>query len=209
MREAAEFTIESLDANGARVATSGEFFVSIRGVATIRARVVDNEDGTYTVSWKPHQSGRYQLLISHFGVPLPGCPFYAIATTPEPSRSIQPSVATLYIPPSARRSTTLRSPSAIGWARPLTPLIPTSLLKLSSQSRRALKASSPLKVPESGDAAMEDAMQQKGEAPSPHANCSERCRSFGFTGQRITTAFHLLRRRHSCCVCRIHRRRSA
>lgn len=86
VREATSFRIETFLPNGQRVATGGEtFFVSIRGVAPVRARLTDNEDGTYTINWKAPQSGTYHVTVSKFGIPLKGCPFTILATTPEPS----------------------------------------------------------------------------------------------------------------------------
>ena len=77
VREPATFSIEACDDKGARVEAAGDgsFFVSVRGVAPVRARIMDHADGRYTVSWQPPQSGKYSFNVSHFGVPLDGCPF--------------------------------------------------------------------------------------------------------------------------------------
>ena len=50
-KQKATFTIESFDAAGERMESGGEpFRVDLRGASVVRARVLDNEDGTYTVS---------------------------------------------------------------------------------------------------------------------------------------------------------------
>ena len=87
VREKCAFTIEAVDAaTGKRMSRGGEpFFVSIRGVANVRARIVDHDNGTYSVSWQPPQSGKYSVLVSQFGVPIQGCPFAVEAAPPEPS----------------------------------------------------------------------------------------------------------------------------
>ena len=89
VREPATFGIEALTEHGKRMAAGGEsLFVSIRGVAQVRARIMDNEDGTYTVHWHAPQSGTYHVTISRFGVPIAGCPFTVVAATPEPSAAM-------------------------------------------------------------------------------------------------------------------------
>ena len=88
VRESAHFTIEALDANGARMACGGEpIFVAIRGVSHVRARVSDLDNGLYEVEWRPTVSGHYTISISSMGVSMPGSPFAAVATTPEPAPS--------------------------------------------------------------------------------------------------------------------------
>ena len=85
MREKATFTLEALDDEGERVYRGGDpIFVSIQGVTRARARIDDHEDGTYTVRWRPIQSGPYKIVVSNLGKPLPGSPFICIASTPEP-----------------------------------------------------------------------------------------------------------------------------
>jgi hypothetical protein len=79
----AEFSIQSRDEKGKRVHTGGDhFLVSIRGGARVRAKVVDNKDGTHHVSWlvrvlsrRPchtftfpcllHPAGKCQMLTCH------------------------------------------------------------------------------------------------------------------------------------------------
>ena len=85
VREPTHFTILALDTNEKPVNRGGEsFFIAIRGVAHVRARVEDHEDGTYTVRWQPTQSGQYHICVSHFGEPIPGSPFTVRAAPPEP-----------------------------------------------------------------------------------------------------------------------------
>ena len=79
VREPAHFTVEALSEDGSRMTTGGEpIVVTIRGVSRVRARVTDNEDGTYSVVWKPTVSGHYNIMISVLGVSIDGCPFNEI-----------------------------------------------------------------------------------------------------------------------------------
>ena len=88
VREPTSFTITTTDEKGNALETGGElFFIAIRGVAQVRARVTDNGDGTYTVVWQPPLSGRYDIAVSNFGIPLPGSPFFVTASTPQPCTS--------------------------------------------------------------------------------------------------------------------------
>ena len=76
------------DGRGARQARGGDsFFVAIRGPSQVRARVLDNDDGSYLVVWKPTVSGAYTITISHFGITLPGVPFVVQASTNQPCAS--------------------------------------------------------------------------------------------------------------------------
>ena len=60
VRQQATFTIDAHDENGERCARGGDaFFVAIRGGSRVRARVCDNDDGSYTVRLKPSVSGFY------------------------------------------------------------------------------------------------------------------------------------------------------
>jgi hypothetical protein len=62
------------------------FSVSIRGRGErVRAKIIDNEDGTYNVGFKPTTSGRYLIWVSHGSTQLPGSPFTCIVSTPSPS----------------------------------------------------------------------------------------------------------------------------
>lgn len=85
VRQLAEFSIEACDAQGSRLPAGGEaFFIHIRGPQRVRARITDNQDGTYLVSWTPPQSGKYSIAVSLFGLPLRGSPFTVMATAPAP-----------------------------------------------------------------------------------------------------------------------------
>ena len=64
-----------------------ELFVRIFGVARVHARVCDNADGSYTVTWQPPQSGIYSVGVMMYGVHLQGSPFEVVAATPEPCAS--------------------------------------------------------------------------------------------------------------------------
>ena len=50
----------------------------------MRARILDNDDGTYLVVWRPTVSGVYAITISHFGITLPGVPFTVLSSTSQP-----------------------------------------------------------------------------------------------------------------------------
>ena len=85
VRRAATFTIIACDEQGEKIGHGGDtFFVAIRGASRVRARVTDNEDGTYTVEYKPSVSGLYSISVSVFGLPLSGSPFAVSAITPAP-----------------------------------------------------------------------------------------------------------------------------
>lgn len=81
------FSIEARDATGAPQHSGGDvFLVSIRGRGeTVRAKVLDNERGTYFVGYKPVVSGKYYINVSLRGFQLPGSPFTCFVTTPTPS----------------------------------------------------------------------------------------------------------------------------
>ena len=85
VRQATYFWIQAADATGAKRTSGGDsFFVAVRGPSAVRARVLDNGDGTYLVVWKPCTSGKYDITVSHFGVTLPGSPFTVIADQRQP-----------------------------------------------------------------------------------------------------------------------------
>ena len=82
------FWITAHDAAGQQRACGGDtFFVAVRGPSAVRARVVDNGDGTYLAVWKPSTSGVYSITISLFGITLPGVPFQVVAATNQPCPS--------------------------------------------------------------------------------------------------------------------------
>ena len=85
VRQATYFWIQAVDVDGKKKTSGGDiFFCAIRGPAAVRARVLDNADGTYLVVWKPSTSGQYSITISLFGISLPGVPFKANASTNQP-----------------------------------------------------------------------------------------------------------------------------
>lgn len=85
VRQMAAFTITACNEEGEQCSEGGDtFFVSLRGAGRTRAKIVDNEDGTYSVEYKPNVSGSYALSISLFGEALPGSPFKIEAATPGP-----------------------------------------------------------------------------------------------------------------------------
>lgn len=54
----ASFVIEAFEMSGVRKNSGGDgFFVAIRGASRVRARITDQQDGTYVVEWTPHVSG--------------------------------------------------------------------------------------------------------------------------------------------------------
>ncbi|KOO52995.1 tripartite motif-containing protein 45-like protein, partial [Chrysochromulina tobinii] len=86
------FQIEARDVYGDRVPNGGDlFFVSIRycGQGTrLRAKVLDNKDGTYTVTYKPGSTGRITISVSLAGKPLEGSPFTCnVRAPPQPCAS--------------------------------------------------------------------------------------------------------------------------
>ena len=90
VRTTASFTIRSIDhLSGEPRAIAGEsFFVAIRGAARVRAKVTDNEDGTYLVEYKPSCSGHYSIAVSLWGHAVPGSPFALTVVTPSPIASM-------------------------------------------------------------------------------------------------------------------------
>ena len=80
-----EFSLEACSADGTRSPEGGgAFFAAIRGTARVRARITDNEDGTYKIAWTPPLSGDYTIALSLFGVSLPGSPFTVTVHGNEP-----------------------------------------------------------------------------------------------------------------------------
>ena len=84
--EQACFVIHACDEDGELCSTGGDhFLVAIRcnrrGVR-LNAKVNDNEDGTYEVSFKAQMPGKYAILVSLLGEPLEGSPFFCIVSQP-------------------------------------------------------------------------------------------------------------------------------
>lgn len=100
VKDNAVFRIHAFREGGARSKAGGDaFFVAIRGASRVRARVVDQQDGTYEVTWKPLVSGPYSIAVSLFGVSLPGSPYYCHVDDPSP---YAPNVRELWpLPPAA------------------------------------------------------------------------------------------------------------
>ena len=86
-RSSAHIYIEAHDARGEPRKEGGDvFLVSIRGRGeSVRAKVYDEEDGTYTVRYVPITSGKYLISVTLRGVPLPGSPYTCVASTPTAS----------------------------------------------------------------------------------------------------------------------------
>jgi hypothetical protein len=85
MRQPTRFRIEATAPNGQKVSTRGmSFFIAIRGVARVRAKVVSEDNDAYNVEWKPSVSGLYSITISKAGRSLRGSPFSVNASTPLP-----------------------------------------------------------------------------------------------------------------------------
>ena len=90
VRQFGVFTIEAHDDRGERQQQGGDAFsVVIRGRGErVRARVIDNSDGTYTVGYKASSSGRYTISIALDGEPLRGSPFACTVSTLTPCASM-------------------------------------------------------------------------------------------------------------------------
>ena len=88
VREAARFNITACTANGQKssIGPSTDFFVQVRGVARVRARIVagGKDESFMTIEWKPTCSGQYHIVVSRLGVPIVGSPFSVHATDAEP-----------------------------------------------------------------------------------------------------------------------------
>ena len=85
-RQQASFVIEARDAQGTQQQSGGEtFMVAVRGSSKVTAKVVDCEDGTYRVEYKPSTSGSYSISVTLNGVALPDSPFPLLVLTPVPN----------------------------------------------------------------------------------------------------------------------------
>jgi hypothetical protein len=84
-RELATFTIEAYDETGKRQTHGGDnFLVAIRGRGAgekVRAKIIDNQDGSYAVGFKPITSGKYLISVSLLGEPLADSPFLCLVST--------------------------------------------------------------------------------------------------------------------------------
>ena len=79
VKEVAEFSICAFDKNGVKRLTGGdEFKVSVKQMtqppAILRARINDQDDGTYVCEYLPVVVGQVEITITHGGQALPGSP---------------------------------------------------------------------------------------------------------------------------------------
>ena len=64
----AHFEITAYDGKGLRRPYGGDnFAVSVRGASYVYAKVIDNNDGSYRVDYKPSTSGSYTIAITLAG----------------------------------------------------------------------------------------------------------------------------------------------
>jgi len=75
--EPAHFTIEARDKNGLRRKEGGDpFKVEINGpTGPVACDVVDNNDGTYAVTYHPQDAGRHDIAVTLEGKPIKGSTF--------------------------------------------------------------------------------------------------------------------------------------
>ena len=89
--QTASFTIVACSPQGIQFDDGGDTFsVHIRfaGIGTrVHARVVDNQDGSYQVMYKPLASGKCTIAVSLMGETLPGSPFSCTVSAPKPVAS--------------------------------------------------------------------------------------------------------------------------
>ena len=103
VRRLATFTIVACSPSGAQREVGGDIFtVAVRGGSLIKARVIDQEDGTYLVDYKPSVSGPYSISVTFNGAVLPGSPFSLNVLTPRPDAA-RSSVAWIWPGAVARR----------------------------------------------------------------------------------------------------------
>ena len=82
-RQKATFTITARDVAGNRQRSGGDTFkVAVRGASVASAKVVDQADGEYSVTYKPSTSGTYSISVTLNGVSLPGSPYKLEVLTP-------------------------------------------------------------------------------------------------------------------------------
>lgn len=86
--QVANFTIIACNAQGTRFEEGGATFqIGLRFAGQgmrVRAKIVDNEDGSYTVSFKPTSTGKCNITLSYLGEPLLGSPFVCAVSAPTP-----------------------------------------------------------------------------------------------------------------------------
>jgi len=74
--EPAHFTIHSVDKWGnPRTDGGDDFKVDINGPETITPQIVDNNDGTYAVTYHPDKTGTYKINVTLEGRPIKDAPF--------------------------------------------------------------------------------------------------------------------------------------
>ena len=82
------FEITAYDGNGIRRPYGGDkFAVCVRGASYVYAKVIDNNDGKYTVEYKPSTSGSYTIAITLAGRSMPGSPFALTVLVPRADAS--------------------------------------------------------------------------------------------------------------------------
>lgn len=84
----AHFEITAFDGKGVRRPYGGDHFsVSVRGASYVFAKVIDNNDGSYRVEYKPSTSGAYTIAITLAGRSMPGSPFALTVLMPRADAS--------------------------------------------------------------------------------------------------------------------------
>ena len=88
VKQCAQFLITAFDAQGQRRDTGGDAFaVTVHGVrppASLRVKLHDHANGTYTAEFKPEVSGQLVVTVTLDGVHLRGSPFTVAAVTLRP-----------------------------------------------------------------------------------------------------------------------------
>src|SRR5690606_35699056 len=90
------FTIFTKDRNGTTISTGGfSFGIDIEkstGDSSTSTKVVDNNDGTYTVFYTPTQPGEHICQVTLAGVPIKGSPYkvnlQSLSGVPDASNTI-------------------------------------------------------------------------------------------------------------------------
>lgn len=74
--EPAFFTIHAVDEDGNPIEHGGDTFdVKINGPEDVETEIVDNGDGTYSVSYYPQEPGDYTIAVTHEGKNIKDSPF--------------------------------------------------------------------------------------------------------------------------------------